>query len=497
MSSYVNYLLEANLLLCAFAFLFLLLFRKETNFAGARIILLIFLLSSLLFPVFHLKATGISIPQVGDLMPSILLPEFVVAGHPVEKESQTFVPSTILPLVYLLGLVIALFIFLLRLSTVIRLIAKSTCIRKGNLLVAESDEPIASFSFFNFVMIGSRNDLTLQEKEKILAHESIHVRQFHSFDILILNIIGVFFWFNPVLRIYKNLFTQLHEFEADARSVEDNEVSEYCNLLARVALLSADIRIANHFSNSLTLKRIQMMRTIKSKIGRWKIVSLAIIVPAVFFFVACQDQMVNEVAKSSTIAIDIPETVQSQLDQMKAANPDKQILVVEVDAAGQAKAKDLKEKMDNLPQELISSVNVIKVPAKDDTPQRNFIIVVHDDNLKSVQQASKSDGDVYNIVDETALPSNGIDGFYRMIGENIRYDKEAREKNVEGKVFVSFVVEPDGTLTDVSVLKGVHPALDAEALRVVKLSPKWIPGKNNGVAVRQRQVLPISFHISG
>ena len=95
--------------------------------------------------------------------------------------------------------------------------------------------------------------------------------------------------------MYKKIFVHLHEYEADARSVKTHDVNDYCSLLAKVALLSADIRLANHFSNSLTLKRIQMIRKIRSKTKWWKVALLGATVPLFFFVVACQDQLAGDV----------------------------------------------------------------------------------------------------------------------------------------------------------------------------------------------------------
>src|SRR5690606_30892055 len=175
---------------------------------------------------------------------------------------------------YVIGVIVFLSLFLYQLIKLAYLINTSKTKNINALSIIESNENKPSFSFFSFIYIGQSNTLSIKEKEQIIAHESIHATQLHSFDILLLNIAGIFFWFNPLIRIYKTIFIQLHEFEADARAVKTNEINEYCSLLAKVALLSADIRIANYFNNSLTLKRIEMIRKIKMKLNRWKIITV-------------------------------------------------------------------------------------------------------------------------------------------------------------------------------------------------------------------------------
>lgn len=104
-----------------------------------------------------------------------------------------------------------------------------------------------------------------------------------------------------------------------------------------------------------------------------------------------------------------------------------------------------------------------------------------------------------NIVtnaEEPAKPNGGMAAFYEHVGKEIRYPLEAREKGIDGKVFVEFVVNSNGSV-DVTGISGIGTGCDLEAMRVVQSSPKWIPAKDNGVPVRQKLVLPISFKLVG
>jgi protein TonB len=83
----------------------------------------------------------------------------------------------------------------------------------------------------------------------------------------------------------------------------------------------------------------------------------------------------------------------------------------------------------------------------------------------------------------------------KWLGENISYPAAASEEGVEGRVTVQFIVEKDGTVSNVIVVRGKHPALDAEAVRVVKKMPKWTPGRNNGQPVRVTYNLPVTFRL--
>ncbi|HHL52850.1 MAG TPA: energy transducer TonB [Flammeovirgaceae bacterium] len=103
--------------------------------------------------------------------------------------------------------------------------------------------------------------------------------------------------------------------------------------------------------------------------------------------------------------------------------------------------------------------------------------------------------EVFLIVEEPPAPVGGMEAFYNYVNENIQYPRQARTMRIEGRVFVQFVVDKDGSITNVEVLKGIGGGCDEEAVRVVKNAPKWNPGKQRGRPVRVKMVLPITFKL--
>jgi len=100
-----------------------------------------------------------------------------------------------------------------------------------------------------------------------------------------------------------------------------------------------------------------------------------------------------------------------------------------------------------------------------------------------------------NGVDEYPEFTGGMKAFTKYMERNLRYPSQAQEEGVKGKVFVSFVVERDGSITDVKVLRGIGYGCDEEAMKVIKKSPLWKPGKNKGIPVRVRYNMPINFNL--
>jgi periplasmic protein TonB len=119
------------------------------------------------------------------------------------------------------------------------------------------------------------------------------------------------------------------------------------------------------------------------------------------------------------------------------------------------------------------------------------------DSTQSLPIDSASSKGIILVVENPPMPVGGYPDFYKFLSSNIKYPKEARKSKVEGKVFVEFIVERDGTISpeNVRVLKGVHESLDAEAVRVIKMSPQWVPGNQKGKAVRTRMVMPLNFSL--
>jgi len=102
---------------------------------------------------------------------------------------------------------------------------------------------------------------------------------------------------------------------------------------------------------------------------------------------------------------------------------------------------------------------------------------------------------VFDVVEQMPSFPGGPSALFEYLSKNIKYPVVAEENGVQGRVIVTFVVEKDGSITDVRVVKSVDPSLDKEAQRVVKSMPRWIPGKQNGSAVRVKYTVPVTFRL--
>ena len=112
-----------------------------------------------------------------------------------------------------------------------------------------------------------------------------------------------------------------------------------------------------------------------------------------------------------------------------------------------------------------------------------------------VEEEEVVEQEVFTIVEQMPSFPGGDQKMYEYLSKNIKYPQIARESGIQGRVFVNFVVEPDGSVSNVKVLRGIGGGCDEEAMRVVKAMPKWTPGKQRGKAVRVSYTLPVVFKL--
>lgn len=483
MNAFVNYLIEVNLGLVFFYAIYWLLLRNENQFGFKRAYLLSSLFASLLFPFVTIQSGEFAIiPTLSNAVPATWLPEIIIYGNgnaPEEKAITSASYWSWVSYTYLAMVAVIFVIFLLRIAAILRLYLHARRYAWKNYVVAESEKVKGVFSFFHFIFLSPTDQLDVEERQEILRHEEVHIQKLHSLDIVLINLVGIVCWFNPIIRSYKKSLVQIHEFEADARSVEGRDVNLYCGLLAKVALQSHGYVLANHFTNSFTLKRITMMKTVRKKISQWKVVTVSVTALLIFFVVACQDQVVKQM--DSNLETQYPKDVQKALNQLQASDPNSEYAVIELNENGKLIFKNLSEsKVKSFWQQ------------KPEGYDNYFVIVGYRKDLTEVQ----SDAEVFGVVDESAEPKNGMDELWDHFAKTIKYPLEARQKGIEGRVFVEFVVNKDGSISDVVVLKGIGGGCDEEAAKVVALAPPWNPGKQKGQVVRQRMVIPVIFKLS-
>jgi len=167
-------------------------------------------------------------------------------------------------------------------------------------------------------------------------------------------------------------------------------------------------------------------------------------------------------------------------------------------SALQTKAEPVNE-MNNV-QQAPAKTQVKPVTASQQTPQKaqsKQAVTVQQFSKKAQNQpvAAKDSKEIFNHVEVMPSFPGGQAALLKFLSDNIVYPKEAQDKGIQGRTTLRFIITPDGSIEDVNVVKGFDPVCDQEAVRVVKLMPKWIPGKQNGIPVYVYFSLPVTFKL--
>ncbi len=156
------------------------------------------------------------------------------------------------------------------------------------------------------------------------------------------------------------------------------------------------------------------------------------------------------------------------------------------------------------PPPKIQQPQIIEVPDEEEIKEEikvEFDVeVTTDTKVEEIQiqevEVEKEDPDqIFLVVEEPASPKGGFQAFYKYVAENMKYPAQARRMGIEGRVYLEFVVNRDGSIQDVKVTKGIGGGCDEEAVRVVSKCPPWNPGKQRGKPVRSRFQVPITFKL--
>lgn len=260
MDTILEYLLKSGISLLVFYLFFWFLNRKSTHFMLNRIVLLFGLISSLILPFIHIN----------------LNPEVIPAGIPVSSiDFSKLVTQTkasqpgwgmqeIILLIYSSGIVITLARLVYQAIRIRQLYKTSARETINELTLVCTDKPITPFVFFKKIFIHKTAD-DLRGIEQILAHEKSHITQLHYVDLLVVELISVIQWFNPVVWLYEAALKEVHEYLADETVLKQGfKKGEYQVLLINQAVGGPIFTISHHFNKSLIKKRILMMTKIKT-----------------------------------------------------------------------------------------------------------------------------------------------------------------------------------------------------------------------------------------
>ena len=483
-----TYIIQVSVGLILFYGTYAIFLKQETSFRLIRYFLLFSLLASALLPFIDAGQFASFFIEETDSIFEYWLPDITTSAIQVTNQNvASNLIWEIIVWIYFTGVTVSTLRLLLSIFKLRAIINRSKIKQDSEGWYYLLEDRSGSFSFFNYVFIGSKSWYSEGDKQSILTHERVHTRNWHSADVIVVQLLAILVWFNPVIYWYRKTLEELHEYEADGiASIKKTE--EYCGLLAKDVLLAAQLDIANHFNKSLTLKRITMIQSMKRKMSISKKIGLIGTVLLLVIVMACEEKVISDMKKAagqSVLLTEYPKEVQEALNTIKANNPDAKLQVYGVVKTADLEQIDLKGKIATM------------FFRENDPDYKAYLILGADDvsfassNLFEMKAGEK----IYSIVQEPASPVNGMTDFYKYVAANLKYPEQARKMGIEGRVFLKFLVDETGKLSSIEIVRGIGAGCDEEAKRILSNAPNWKPGMQDGIAVKSIFNLVIIFKL--
>jgi TonB family protein len=508
MNETLKYLIEASIVISVFYLIYVFVYKGDKNSKFNRIYLISSSFLAVILPVLRFPIiSGREIEYTNSLHHAIQLPEIIISDQYAANATQSEISlSQIIVIVYFTGLAFFLFRFLYELFLTFKHIR--TCSdnseKSESYTLINTEGKLPTCSFYKYLFWDDTQNINEKESNFIIKHEEGHIRQRHTFDLIYLEILRIIFWFNPIFHGYKKAMLSVHEYLADEFALANTNQQGFVALLGRQVLQKHNLTLSNHFSKSQTVKRIKMIKSEKKKpaVLRWTVM-VAVILTMFYFFSCEQGYSLNELKIEAAnlpdlgdgwnyVAIESLSTEMSEkVKVIKAENVSDNIYV--------AKATNGSIPLPDLSGPYMKHAYRIWFEKEDDS---YFIIISEkekepDQEIATVDSENEVNGEkVFYVVENQPVPEGGLPGFYKFISENMKYPEEARKKGIQGKVFIQFVVEKDGSVSNVKCVRGIHPLCDDEAVRVISNSPGWEPGQQDGENVNVRLIVPITFKMN-
>jgi len=540
---------------------YLLLFREDTFYLRNRILLISILILPTFFPFIKIpifRSNNVFVDQVNTTANFDYSGTSAVSAFPGPSDSFDYI--RIFTVIYFVVAALLLIRILISLISTYRIIRQGTINMSHFPKVIISDKQLSPFSFFPYAVIPSEDYRSGNYKD-VLDHEFAHLRQGHSFDLLLTELFISFQWFNPFVWLIKRSVILNHEYLADQLSLINNKsAKEYQYRLLNFQKGLKNISLAHNF-NSLIKNRIIMIN--KKPTRRYATLKNILILPvvAIVVYAFSTPEYHSPVASSNDKSLsiyqqtailqkevkgkDIKETgrnVAAEINSTKNANePGIQIpvkrtgpddyptfqgktyvsfnewVVKQIKYPAKAAARGSQGRIAaNFTIEADGSISNVFIMGNADPDLSEAIISVIRSSPKWEKAKNpKADGpfqtmvsvkfelpdkvsvdDAYIQVEQMPQYPGGDAELLKFISRNIKYPGTARSNKIQGRVIIRFIVNKEGNVEEPTILRGVDPLLDAEAIRAVSMLKGFSPGIQGGKPVNVYFMVPVTFSLA-
>lgn len=532
----IHYFIQTVVFQLLFLMVYDFFLKKETFFNWNRWYLLSTSLLSTVLPfvkIEHFK--GVVSQEFIVRLPEILIGKTESANPnqvSLETIGRNFQSSWSWELIFYIGMFIGVILLVYKLLKIAILFSQNQAEILGSLRIVKLKGSTAAFSFFNYIFLG--DGLSEKEKESILQHEMVHVKHWHSLDLVFFEMMRIVFWFNPLVYMYQNKMIAIHEFIADANVLKhQDKTTYYQNLLSQIFETKNISFINPFFKQSLIKKRIVMLSKTKSRqINLFKYALLIPVIFGVLVYISCEKQ--NE--QNLNGEVDLSEFSYS-LKKGEKLNGDKKAIHekyesflknnkdyvgwTEIDEQNNVINYSVHPVTEKVPQGFSKS----EVGSPDGTSYISYFNwgavgvrreltkeekrKLEEENLRLKEQFKDALEVPFAIIDEVPIYP-GCESLVtneerrQCMSEKISsfVNTHFNTNVVKGlgltgrqRISVIFKIGKDGKISDVKS-RAPHPALEEEAIRVINSLPSFTPGINNGKNVIVPYSLPIVFMVA-
>jgi biopolymer transport protein ExbD len=500
MNSFLLYILKSTICISLLYLLFKVLMRKESSFSVSRIILLTIVTASVIVPLVQLPQL-MQTPLRVQLIPEFSENKIQIQNLPVtEKAEAVVVPSsneptpaankltisleTLLKYFYLAGMLVA-FILLIRNIVLVLMLFRNATVRQMDgyrLLIVDREVP--SFAFGRLVVI-SQSDYD-SHSAAILSHEQAHIRLNHFYDLIFLELVKIFHWFNPAVYGLIRDLKEIQEFQADDCTLTSGiDATQYQLLIIQKGVGPRRFALANSFNHCQIKKRINMMNKSKtSKAWRWKVATFLPLLALLLMAFGKTGENVPEMGN-------LPEKVIAPTEIIQENQNQKSDRLIEIKKAGNyidSKQCTLEEVVKKAQEWGEASNDWIHLRIDQSIPYSRIDEIREKLDAAKVyhitQSSTNSDEIIYPAGDVSKLAKFAQGSYYDWAKSKMTHILGGKNNELEYSMKVNFIIDKNGKVSDAHIVKGCeYPEINAAMEKVLAQIPDWEPAKRGNEAV--------------
>ena len=494
MNNWLLFLVKSTISISLLYLLFRLLMRKEAFFNLSRMILLSIVLASTIIPFIYLPqplhpVLPITIEPIFQnktdsekLVQTKEIPVAINSSEPVLSTLQPIVFSTktILLIVYLSGVSISLLLLIIRISSVLLLFKKSrkTDLNGIRLMIVNDDIP--AFSFKRHILISQQDYET--NSDAILTHELSHIKQGHFYDLMLLELVKIIYWFNPLVYSMDNDLKEIHEFQADEHMLNSGiDATKYQLLIIQKCVGYKQFALANSFNHCQIKNRITMINKSKTnKAWRWKVATFLPLIALLLMAFGKRGESIPEKINLPEKVISPSETIQIEKEQFSRK--------IEIKKDG------------NYIENKLCSLDEIAKKGKDWYKASNdWILLLVDESIPSsridevrgtlenyfvVQSTVGSDDLIYFEGDVSDMAKFKQGKFDDWMNNQLANYPELKSKFKDYQISYSFIIDKTGKVRDSHITRiSAFPEVNAVYEKILTQIPDWEPAKRLGTSI--------------